>query len=128
KDGTAIAPYDYVPVTSGSVVIPAGSTTTSISVSVLVHGNTITGPNKTFTMMLTKAVLAPIAGPYFKGGFANILSANSSAIGTILNPNVSASISTTATSMRKQGTSGTTPFAFYITISSPLPPGATPLT
>src|SRR5205085_5395111 len=57
-DGTATAGSDYT-AKSGTLTIPAGSFTATITVPVF--GNTTIEPDETFTVNLSNAVNAPIA-------------------------------------------------------------------
>ena len=52
-DGTAISPGDYIGLTGGTVTVPAGNATATISVTVL--GNNIFEPDETFAVVLTSA-------------------------------------------------------------------------
>ena len=76
-DGSAtLADSDYVQVTGGSGLIPAG--TSSTTVSVLVNGDAAVEVNETFTVTISNASL-----PSFPAGIVTILDAT--ATGTILN-------------------------------------------
>jgi hypothetical protein len=58
-DGSALAPSDYT-AQSGTLTFPSGTATQTITVPVI--GNTVDTPNKTFTVSLSSAVNATIAG------------------------------------------------------------------
>lgn len=68
RDGTAIAPTDYNPV-SGQLVIPAGQT--SGRVDIAVNGDLEVEPDETFAVELTGAAGAGIADPRGDGVIAN---------------------------------------------------------
>lgn len=62
SDGTAMAGSDYI-ATSGSIIIPAGSTTETINVTTI--GDYVNEPNETFTLTLStteSGVTIPVAG------------------------------------------------------------------
>jgi hypothetical protein len=63
-NGSALAGTDYTAV-SGTLTIPAGKTTATISVPV--RGNTAVEPNKTLTVTLSKVVTDPLAAPLGSG-------------------------------------------------------------
>lgn len=67
-DGTATAGSDYV-ATSGTLAIPAGST--SVTFGVVVNGDTATEPNETFFVDLSNPTNATIADAQAVGTIAN---------------------------------------------------------
>lgn len=57
-DGSAVAPADYI-AASGTVVIPKGSTSRTLTVSI--NGDTVPEPDETYSVLLSGAVGASIA-------------------------------------------------------------------
>ncbi len=105
SDGSATEPGDYRSRT-GSVLIPAGSTSATISVNVV--GDTTVEPDEVFTVTLT-GVTAGTA-----------VLADATASGTIVNDdiNVEATISDVTVS---EGLSGLVPAAIAVTLNAPAP-------
>ncbi|HEY5109556.1 MAG TPA: Calx-beta domain-containing protein, partial [Acidimicrobiales bacterium] len=101
SNGTAVAGTDYT-ATTGTVTIPAGSTTASIPVTVLAQA--IYGPTKSFTVTLS----AP----------SNATIATASATGSITNPNPMPSLGIAAASVNAP-TTGTTTTNVGVTLSAP---------
>ena len=101
SDGTAIAGTDYQ-AASGTLTFAPGQT--SQYVTVYVYGNTVDEPDKTFNFNLSGAVNATI-------------NPNQFATGKILNDDLSVSVSDAAPVT--EGSSGTTPAVFTISLSAP---------
>ncbi len=99
SDGTAIAGNDYTE-TSDSVVIPAGSTSATITIPVI--GDTVYEGDETLTLTLTAATGATLA--------------NATATGTILNDDNEPSVSIANASVA-EGNSGSTDLIFTLTAS-----------
>ncbi len=100
SDGTAHAPGDYTAAT-GSVTIPAGSTSATVTVSVL--GDTLYEKNETFTLTLSGPVNATLGA--------------ATATGTIVDDDPLPVVSI-ASSTQSEGDSGTTPMPFTVSISA----------
>jgi hypothetical protein len=98
-NGTATAGSDYQPA-SGTLVIPAGQTTGTITV--LVNGDRLAEPNETFVLNLSNPI--------------NAIIADGQALGTILDdePRISITDFTKAEGKR----SSTTLFTFTVTLSA----------
>ncbi len=108
QDGTgptgALAGTDYVGVTSGQLVIPAGSTTGTITITALPAAQ-VGEPNKTFSLNLSDPD-------------GEVTLASTTVTGTITNtdfPTVSSFAPATATVTANP--SGTTPYTFNVTLS-----------
>jgi Calx-beta domain-containing protein len=99
-DGTAVAGSDYV-ATSGTLTFAPGTTTQNITV--LVNGDVVAEPNETFFVNLSSPVNATIA--------------DAQGVGTILNDDAPAI--TIADRAMAEGTGGTTPMPFTVTLSVP---------
>jgi hypothetical protein len=100
-DGTATtADSDYV-ATSGTLTIPAGST--SGAITVLVNGNTVNEANETFTLNLASPVNATLT--------------NATATGTIVNDDPLPTVLVSSVS-NPEGNSGTTNFVFTVSLSA----------
>ena len=99
-DGTAKAPGDYTAKT-GSVTIPAGSTSATFTVPVV--GDAIDEPNETFTVTLSNPINATLGA--------------ASATGTITDDDAAPTVSIAPASLA-EGNSGTTPMTF--TVSMPV--------
>jgi len=106
-NGTATAGSDFTAV-SGTLTIPAGSTSGTISVPII--GDVGVEANETFSLVLS----SPTGGAAFPGGAATL-----TATGTITNDDTAtagATIAIAATSADKfEGAGGTTPFTFTVT-------------
>ena len=100
-DGTATAGSDYTAAV-GTATIPAGSTSTTITVPVT--GELLFETDETFTVHLTNPANATIADPQ--------------ATGTILNDDAAPSITINDVPLN-EGDAGTTPFNFTATLSNP---------
>ncbi len=109
-DGTAVAGTDYT-ATSGTLTFKPG--TTALTVNVPVIGNTVSGPNKTFSLNL--------------GSPTNATIGTGQGTGTIVNddPNPLLSISSVSAF---EGNSGTTTFKFTVSLSAAIPTGGAPAT
>jgi uncharacterized repeat protein (TIGR01451 family)/CSLREA domain-containing protein len=101
SDGTAIAGSDYT-ATSGTLTIPASSTSGTITVNVL--GDVVYEPNETFTVTLSTPVNASIT--------------TGSAMGTIVNDDPQPALAIDSPS-QAEGNSGTTNMPFTVTLSGP---------
>jgi alpha-tubulin suppressor-like RCC1 family protein len=106
-DDTATQPSDYRG-KSGTLTIPAGSTTGTISVNVV--GDTVVEPDETFDVDLT-GVTGGAPG-------INLSLGNSVAKGTIQNDDYVSTVSIDSTSM-PEGSSGTTPLQFTVELDKP---------
>ena len=104
-DDTAIAPVDYT-AKAGTLTIPIGATSGSISVTV--KGDTAVEPDETFTLQLTGVTPASVS------------LGTSHGTGTIVNDDVAAEISI-GDQQRLEGDSATTAFAFPVTLDRPAP-------
>lgn len=104
-DGSAVAPDDYLPLLAQLVSVPAGADGRSLSVTVLVNGDTLPEPDESFSLTLS----APSAGASI--GVAT-------AIGTVLNDDATALSIGDVSAAEGTGT-GTTAFRFPVTLSSP---------
>jgi uncharacterized repeat protein (TIGR01451 family) len=101
-DGTAtVADGDYLP-QSGTLTIPANST--SQPITVFVYGDTKFEPNETFSVNLSNPSGASLT--------------NNTATATILNDDPLPSISVNSIS-QNESNSGTTPFTFTVSLSNP---------
>src|SRR5207247_1608585 len=98
-DGSATAGSDYQ-AASGTLTIPAGQTTGTITV--LVNGDPLAEPNETFVVNLSSPTNATIA--------------DGQGVGTIVDDEPRISI--TPSMSRSEGNTGQTPFAFAVTLSS----------
>jgi parallel beta-helix repeat protein len=98
-NGTATAPSDYA-AASGTVTFPPGQTTRSVVVSVV--GDTTLEPNETFTVSLSSPAGATIA--------------DGQATGTIQNDDLP--VLAVADASVTEGTGGTTPASFVVTLSA----------
>jgi uncharacterized repeat protein (TIGR01451 family) len=101
SDGTALANVDYQ-AESGTVTFAPGTTTQTISVPVI--GNTINEPDKTFSVDLSKPVLATLGRGH--------------AVGTIVNDDAPPVLSVGNISLL-EGNSGTTNAVFTVQLFSP---------
>jgi len=108
SDGTATAGSDYVAAT-GSVTIPAGSTSATINVAIT--GDTSIESDETFTLNLSNLS-------------SNATFARATATGTIVNDDFPPSISVADVS-KAEGNSGTSNMVFTVTLSAAM---ATPVT
>jgi tripartite motif-containing protein 71 len=102
-DGTAIAPGDYA-AKSGTLTIPAGATTGTISVTV--KGDTVVESDETFTVTLTGISSGPAA------------IGRATATGTIINDDTAA-IANLGDAQVLEGNTGTTPMIFTVTLDRP---------
>ena len=100
SDGTAHAPDDYL-ATTGSVTIPAGSTSTTFSV--LVVGDTLHENNETFSFVLSDPVNATLG--------------TATATGTIIDNDPPPVVSISDSSLT-EGNSGTSPMSFTVSLST----------
>jgi uncharacterized repeat protein (TIGR01451 family) len=109
--GTARAGTDYVTRRLTRQTIPAGNTTYTFNV--LIKGDTTLEPNETFFVNVTNVTGANVA---------NV--ADGKGLGTILNDDVPGLLSLTVGDVSlNEGNSGTTAFAFTVSLSAPAPPG-----
>ena len=99
-DGTAHAPGDYA-ATTGSVTIPAGSTSRTFTVSVV--GDTLYEKNEAFSVALSAPVNATLG--------------TATATGTIVDDDPVPVVSISGTS-GSEGNSGTTPMPFTVSLSA----------
>ncbi len=100
SNGTATAPGDYL-ATTGSVTIPAGSTSTTFIV--LVVGDTLYEKNETFSVALSAPVNATLG--------------TATATGTIVDDDPVPVVSISDTT-RSEGNSGTAPMQFTVSLSA----------
>jgi urease beta subunit len=100
-DGSAVAPGDYA-ATSGTLTFSPGQTAKQIVVAV--NGDTTVEANETFTVNLTNPADATISG----SGIGTGTITNDDALPTVTIANVTAN----------EGNSGTTNFAFAVTLSA----------
>jgi uncharacterized repeat protein (TIGR01451 family) len=100
--GTATVVLDYAPVVAGTLVIPAGATSGTITVDIV--GDSLFEPDETFFVNLSNPVGATLP--------------DNQATGTILNDDVQPSI-TIDDVTQGEGNAGVTPFVFTVTLSNP---------
>jgi ribosomal protein L35AE/L33A len=102
-DGTAVAGGDYT-ATSGTLTFPAGTTTRTVSVSVL--GDLVSEPTETFSLNLSQP--------------ANATLARSQGVGTITDNDAVPALSVNDVSV-VEGNSGTVAAVFTVSLSAPSP-------
>lgn len=100
--GTATAGTDYTPVVAGTLVIPAGAPSGTITVNVI--GETLFEPDETFFVNLSNPSGATLP--------------DNQAQGTILNDDAVPTISIDDVTLG-EGNAGVTPFTFTVTLSNP---------
>jgi probable HAF family extracellular repeat protein len=103
SDGTAAQPGDYTAVTSGTLNIPAGST--SGTVSVQVNGDTTLENNETFNVTLS-------------GASSGASISDNTGVGTITNDDTAPAFSVGDVTVT-EGNSGTVNATFAVTLSAP---------
>jgi len=101
SDGTATAGVDYTAIPATTVIIPAGSTTTSVSV--VVNGDTLFEADETVNLHVSSSSHASL-------GSAIV-------VGTITNDDVAPSLSIASASVA-EGNAGTTNLALTVTLSA----------
>ncbi|GAB3692344.1 hypothetical protein GCM10027592_11200 [Spirosoma flavus] len=102
---TATAPGDYI-ATSGSVTIPAGVSTSTISVQV--NGDITLEPDETFFVNLTN--------------ITNAVGVKIQGVGTIVNDDAAPNLTINDVTLN-EGNAGTTTFTFTVSLFAPAPAG-----